>query len=46
MIHSIDEKLPFSRKHSDETIREILRYDSDYLKDLFLKNDNLCFNKI
>ena len=45
MINSIDEKIAFSQRHPNETIREILRYDSGYLKDLFIKNENLCFSR-
>lgn len=41
MIESIDEIIPFSRRHKGETIRHIIRYDSGYLKDLFKKNDRL-----
>ena len=45
MIISIDEIIPFSIKHKNETIREILRYDSGYLKDLFIKDYRLCFSR-
>ena len=44
MINSIDEKISFSRRHPNETIREIIRYDSGYLKDLFLKNERIVFS--
>lgn len=44
MITSLDIIIPFSRRHSDETIRQILRYDSGYLKDLFKKDDRLYFS--
>ena len=45
MIKSIDEIIPFSRKYPNVTIREILKYDSGYLKDLFIKSNRLCFSK-
>ena len=44
MIDSIDQIIPFSKRHKGETIREILKYDSGYLKDLFLKNEDLVFS--
>lgn len=44
MITSIDEKIPFSHRHQDETIRDIIRYDSGYLKDLFLKDCRIIFS--
>ena len=44
MIHSIDEIITISRQHPNETIREIIRYDSGYLKDLFIKNHKLVFS--
>lgn len=44
MIDSIDQIIPFSKRHKGETIREILKYDSGYLKDLFLKNQELVFS--
>lgn len=43
IIDNIDEKIPFSRRHRDDTIREILRADSGYLKDLFFKNEAIVF---
>ena len=51
MITSLDETIPYSRRHPKETIRQILRYDSGYLKDLFVKNEKLyftpeCFSEI
>lgn len=45
MVFEIDDKIPFSNRHSDETIRQIIRYDSGYLKDLFLKDDRVVFSK-
>lgn len=44
MITSIDEIIRFSKRHHNETIRTIIRYDSGYLKDLFLKDERLCFS--
>ena len=44
MIKSIDEIINFSHRHPNETIREILRYDSGYLKDLFLKDNRMVFS--
>lgn len=51
MIFEIDSIIPFSKKHKGETIREIIRYDSGYLKDLMIKDDrivfsDICFNEI
>ncbi len=51
MIHSLDQIIPFSRRHPNETVRQILQYDSGYVKDLFLKDSRLvfsedCFNEI
>ena len=51
MIFEIDDIIPFSKRHKDETIREIIRYDSGYLKDLMIKDNRLvfsanCFNEI
>jgi hypothetical protein len=43
VISDIDTTIPFSKRHPDETIREILRYDSGYLKDLFLKDKSIVF---
>jgi hypothetical protein len=43
LISDIDTKVPFSKRHPDKTIREILRYDSGYLKDLFLKDKEIVF---
>lgn len=44
VIKYIDDIIPFSKRHAGETIREIIRYDSGYLKDLFLKDESLCFS--
>ncbi len=43
-IESIDIKIPFSKRHPNETIRQIIRYDSGYIKDLFLKNEEIIFS--
>ena len=45
MIDSLDSMIPFSKRHKGETIREIIEYDSGYLKDLFLKNEELVFSQ-
>lgn len=45
VIKYVDDPIPFSRRHAGETIREIIRYDSGYLKDLFLKDERLCFSE-
>lgn len=45
MIKSIDEVLQFSRRHPNETIRQIIRSDSGYLKDIFVKNENIFFSQ-
>lgn len=44
MIFELDDKIPFSKRHKDETIRQILRYDSGYLRDLMLKDDRMIFS--
>lgn len=44
MIYSIDEKIHVSQRHPNETIRQIIRYDSGYLKDLFLKDERVVFS--
>lgn len=44
MILKIDDIIPFSKRHKGETIRQIVRYDSGYLKDLFLKDERICFS--
>lgn len=41
---SVDEIIPFCRRHPGMTIREIIRYDSGYLKDLFINDDRVCFS--
>lgn len=45
IITSIDVTIPFSRRHANETIRNIIRYDSGYLKDLFLKDERVVFSE-
>ncbi len=45
MIFEIDDVIPFSKRHKGETIRQIVRYDSGYLKDLFLKDVRICFSE-
>lgn len=43
-ISSLDAKIAISKRHPNETIREILRYDSGYLKDLFIKDTRIVFS--
>lgn len=45
MIKSIDETIPFSRRYHNQTIRQIIRSDSGYLKDLFVKDERLFFSR-
>ena len=45
MISDLDDIIPFSKRHKGETIRQIIRYDSGYLKDLFLNDSRLCFTE-
>ena len=45
MIFELDDKIPFSKRHKDETIRQILRYDSGYIKDLIMKNDEFALSE-
>ena len=45
MVYEIDDKIPFSKRHKEETIREIVRYDSGYIKDLILKNSDFAVSK-
>ena len=46
MVYNIDDKIPFVQReeHKEHTIRQIIRYDSGYLKDLFLNNDHVVFS--
>ena len=47
MIFEIDDIIPFinRKEHVNHTIRQIIRYDSGYLKDLFLKDNRVCFSE-
>ena len=45
MIYELDDIILCSKRHSNETIRQIIRYDSGYLKDLMLKNDEVIFSE-
>lgn len=47
MIFEIDDIIPFVKRkeHINHTIRQIIRYDSGYLKDLFLKDNRVCFSE-
>ncbi|OKZ24631.1 MAG: hypothetical protein BHV77_04530 [Bacteroides sp. 43_108] len=44
MVLDIDSIIPFSKRHKGETVREIIRYDSGYLKDLMIKDDRVVFS--
>ena len=46
MIFEIDDNIPFCNRneHKQHTIRQIIRYDSGYLKDLFTKDKRLVFS--
>lgn len=43
----IDDVIPFVRRveHQGKTIRQIIRYDSGYLKDLFEKDSRVVFTE-
>lgn len=45
LVTTLDIRIPFSKRHPNETIREILRYDSGYIKDLLVKNETFVFSK-
>ena len=45
IIDSLDIIISFSKRHPNETIRNIIRYDSGYLKDLFILNESICFSE-
>lgn len=47
MIFEIDDIIPFVRRNGHEmhTIRQIIRYDSGYLKDLFVNDIRVCFSE-
>lgn len=38
MIYEIDDVIQFSKRHAGKSIREIVRYDSGYIKDLMTKD--------
>lgn len=46
MIFNIDDIIPFCRRdeHLTHTIRQIIRYDSGYLKSLFENDERLVFS--
>lgn len=46
MMFEIDDVIPFSKRHQNESIRRIIRYDSGYLKDLFKKDSRVCFSEV
>lgn len=45
MIFELDDKISFSKRHKEETIRQILRYDSGYIKDLIIKNEKFALSE-
>ncbi len=45
-IFEIDDVIPFSKRHKGETIRQIIRSDSGYLKDLFIKDERVVFSEV
>lgn len=47
MILNIDDIIPICKRadHKNQTIRQIIRYDSGYLKDLFRKDERVVFSK-
>lgn len=47
MIFEIDDIIPFVKRseHVNHTIRQIIRYDSGYLKDLFIIDNRVCFSE-
>ncbi len=47
MAYELDDKIPFVQReeHKDHTIRQIIRYDSGYLKDLFKNDERLVFTE-
>lgn len=46
MIFEIDDRIPFCRReeHKTHTIRQIIRYDSGYLKDIFEHDQRIIFS--
>lgn len=46
-MFEIDDVIPFVRReeHKGKTIRQIIRYDSGYLKDLFVKDSRVVFSE-
>lgn len=45
MRYNLDDVIEFSKRHPNETIRQIIRYDSGYLKDLFIKDERVVFSE-
>lgn len=45
MKYNLDDVIEFSQKHSGRTIRQIIRYDSGYLKDLFVRDERVVFSE-
>lgn len=43
-MYNLDDVITFSHRHPNETIRQIIRYDSGYLKDLFLNDKRVVFS--
>ena len=44
LVYDLDDIIPFSVRHKGETIRQIVRYDSGYLRDLMRKDKRLIFS--
>lgn len=46
-MFNIDDVIPFIRRkeHQNQTIRQIIRFDSGYLKDLFLNDERVVFSE-
>ena len=44
LVTSLDIRIPFSKRHPNETIRVIARYVSGYLKDLLVKDESFVFS--
>ena len=44
MVYEIDDVIPFSRRHRGETIRQIVRYDSGYIKHLIVKRSDFIIS--
>lgn len=45
MIFEIDDIIPFSKRHKNETIREIVASDSGYIRTLIEKNEDFALSQ-